>query len=674
VTVVSPLPIPVARRGSAPAALAWSLAAACAVLAVLAGALHQRNAGVPSGGYTAWWLPNAAGAVALGAIGGLVAARRPRSPIGWILLAEAVGHGLTGAAREWAVHRIAVGPAGAGRWPLWLSNWAWMIDLPALTLMLLLFPDGRLRSRRWSVPLAAGLAASLAAIAGTLLAPGSMLPPGAPSVPNPVGWPWAMALLERVGESPILAVLWTALGLGVISMALHARGATGETRVRTSLVAAAGLLTVLELVSEYYLSYPGQPIAAAAVMVGLAGALAVAILRYRLYDLDPVLNRTLVFGGLTLALGGAYVAIVVLASAALDTGGVVGSIPAAVAVTLLFAPLRARLQRAVDRLLYGERRDPYAVIASVGERLDAPEAADVLPALAETVARTLKLPYVAIELDDGERLELGTLRGEPLRIPLVQGGAALGQLTLGRRTATDAFTRPERRLFEDIARQVAVAARAVRLTADLQRSRERLVSAREEERRRVRRDLHDGLGPTLAGFGLQLESARTLLARDAGAADALLARLGDETRAAIADVRRLVYDLRPPALDDLGLVPALEQQAQRFPGLEVAVLAPRPIERLPAAVEVAAYRIATEALTNVARHAAAQRCTIHLRLNGCLELEVRDDGRGMPGEWRPGVGVASIRERAAELGGTCTLEAVAGGGTRVLARLPLRLG
>lgn len=357
-------------------------------------------------------------------------------------------------------------------------------------------------------------------------------------------------------------------------------------------------------------------------------------------------------------------------------GGVIGSVPAAIAVALLFAPARERLQRASDRFLFGERDDPYAVIASLGERLDAPGDADVLPALADTVARTLKLPYVAIELEraDGPELaaERGRLHGEPLVLPLAYGGALVGHLSLGPRTPSDPFAGTERRLFVDIARQVAVAAHAVRLTEDLQRSREQLVSAREEERRRIRRDLHDGLGPTLAGVSLQLGSARLLLGRDLAAADALLAQLVDETQSAIADVRRLVYDLRPPALDELGLVPALRQQAQRFPGLEVVVEAPDPVQRLPAAVEVAAYRIATEALTNVSRHAAARRCTISIGLNGSLELEVCDDGAGMPAGWRPGIGVSSIRERAAELGGTCAHVPGEDGGTRVMARLPLR--
>ena len=288
------------------------------------------------------------------------------------------------------------------------------------------------------------------------------------------------------------------------------------------------------------------------------------------------------------------------------------------------------------------------------------------------MAKTLKLTYVSIELDDSTCATSGAgPRGEPLVIDLAFQGKHVGRLLLGRRVPTEVFSIDERRLFDDVARQVAVAAYAVSLTDDLQRSRERLVLAREEERRRVRRDLHDGLGPTLAGIALQLDAAREHLHGDVGAADELLGTLVDQTRASITDIRRLVDDLRPPALDELGLTSALREQASRFPGMQVDVLDPEGVAGLPAAVEVAAYRIATEALTNAARHAGAGRCTVTLAVNGALHLDITDDGRGLPPGWRAGTGVSSIRERVAELGGSCSLAAAPGGGTVVSARLPV---
>lgn len=233
-------------------------------------------------------------------------------------------------------------------------------------------------------------------------------------------------------------------------------------------------------------------------------------------------------------------------------------------------------------------------------------------------------------------------------------------------------------MLEDLARQVGVAAHSVRLTAELQLARQRLVTAREEERRRLRRDLHDGLGPTLAGIGLEIEAARNLLTQDLPGAHNLLAKLAGRTQEATADIRRLVYGLRPPALDELGLIGALREHAARLAGrpdgLYVSVDASAELGSLPAAVEVAAYRIVLEALTNAQRHSGASAVSMRLeRKNDTLEMEVKDDGKGLEPGYREGVGLASIRERAAELGGACSLAPCASGkGTRLQAVLPIK--
>lgn len=256
------------------------------------------------------------------------------------------------------------------------------------------------------------------------------------------------------------------------------------------------------------------------------------------------------------------------------------------------------------------------------------------------------------------------------------------------RSPGEGLSEADRRLLGDLARQAEVAVHAVGLTADLQRSRERLVTAREEERKRLRRDLHDGVGPTLTGLALQLNAARKLVAGDrAEDAGQTLARLEKRTQETIAEMRRLVYGLRPPALDDLGLVPSIRQQARSHgmvdPPAEAGTDDPRdapvfslqvpdPLPPLPAAVEVACYRIAQEAITNVSRHARAGRCSVRASVDGAvLELEIADDGMGMPGDRTVGVGLSSMRERAEELGGTLAVETGREGGTRVLARLPL---
>jgi signal transduction histidine kinase len=422
------------------------------------------------------------------------------------------------------------------------------------------------------------------------------------------------------------------------------------------------------------------------VMLLVPLSIGIAMLRYHLFDVDLVINRALVYGALTVCVVGIYVFVVgALGSLLQARGNFVVSLLAAGLVAVLFAPLRNRLQRAANRLMYGERDEPYTVLSRLGQRLEATLAPDAaLRAIVETVAQALKLPHAAITLEQGGEFavaaEYGTAAGDPLVLPLAYQREQVGQLILTPRSPGEGFTSSDRRLLEDLARQAGVAVHALRLTADLQRSRHRLVSAREEERRRLRRDLHDGLGPQLAAQTLKVGAARSLYPRDPGAADALLTELEAQTEAALADVRRLVYDLRPPALDELGLAGAIREAAAQYGAgkgsgdtgrLHISVETPETLPSLPAAVEVAAYRIAQEALTNVVRHAGARGCVIRLSMGGALELEITDDGVGLPEDRRAGVGLTSMRERAAELGGTCVIEATPGGGTRVLARLPL---
>ncbi len=346
-------------------------------------------------------------------------------------------------------------------------------------------------------------------------------------------------------------------------------------------------------------------------------------------------------------------------------------------IAILFQPLRDRLQRAVNRLVYGERDNPYAVLSQLGRHMEATLAPEsVLPTIVETIARSLKLPYAAIALKQEDELTVAAAYGSqvetPLRFPLVYQGEQLGELVLSPRSPGEPLTPADQRLLHDLAPQIGVAVNAVRLTVDLQRSRERLVTTREEERRRLRRDLHDGLGPQLASQTLTLTAARKLLRDDPDAAEALLVNATVHVQEAITDIRRLVYDLRPPALDDLGLIAALREQIAQYQssGVSFTLDVPDQLPELTAAVEVACYRIIQEALTNVVRHAHAHICTIHIALNGVLILEITDDGTGLAAVCRPSVGFSSMRERAEELGGSCVIESLPAGGTRVSAQLP----
>ena len=379
-----------------------------------------------------------------------------------------------------------------------------------------------------------------------------------------------------------------------------------------------------------------------------------------------------------------YVAVVGSLDAVLrDDGDAVVSLVVTAVIAIAFAPARDRLQRAVNRLVYGERDDPYRVLSRLGERLEtALEPRAVLPVVVEAVSSALKVPYVAIEVveDDGWRLaaQVGHAT-DVVRVPLVYGSETVGTLVIAPRAPGEQFGTADHRLLTDLARQIGVAVHAVRLTDDLQRSRERLVLAREEERRRLRRDLHDGLGPSLSSALLKIAAARRQLP-ETTPADAVLQEVRDDLRSMVGDIRTLAHGLRPPSLDQFGLVAALEEfgasSAEAMPNdeaLSVTVTTPEALPPLPAAVEVAAYLIAREALTNAARHSGGRSVLVRLRVpeaDRLLLLEILDDGHGIPNDHRVGVGLTSMKERAEELGGTLTVEASASG-SRVLARIPL---
>lgn len=410
-----------------------------------------------------------------------------------------------------------------------------------------------------------------------------------------------------------------------------------------------------------------------------------AIFQYRLWDIDLVVNRTLVYGALTAGLVGLYLVVVSGLDAAVQARAHLQiSLLATALVAVLFAPLRTRLQSTVNRLMYGERDDPYRVLTQVGERVGAalaPQAA--LQAIVETAAGALKSPYAAITLRQGDKFmpaaSHGAFDGAPVSFPLEYQGEAVGELLIAPRGRRETYSATDRQLLEVLARQIGAAAHAVRLTIDLQHSRERLVTAREEERRRLRRDLHDGLGPQLGALTLKIETIRNRFTHDPEL-DAALVDLTARTQDALSDIRRLVYALRPPALDDLGLLSAIRQAVAQYDrhgdgGLVVTLEIPESLPALPAAVEVAAYRIVQEALANVVRHAAARTCRLVLSLDDAcslLRLRIVDDGRGLPIDHRAGVGTVSMRERAGELGGRCDVASLPSGGTVVTAELPCR--
>ncbi len=349
-------------------------------------------------------------------------------------------------------------------------------------------------------------------------------------------------------------------------------------------------------------------------------------------------------------------------------------------LALTIVPVSRWLYLRVNDLVYGQHDNPYALAAAINQQLRTMSNPHLtLPLVAETIATALHLPYVGIGflyLDANEHAAYGTPPEHmPARhFPIHYLDHYLGLLVASDRAAGRPLTESDRLILEEIAQQIGIALTVSQLTAELQSSRERLIISREEERRRIRNDLHDGLAPSLSSFQLQLSAIRTFMQQNPGEAERLIEELRDDMRQATAEVRSLVYGLRPPMLDDLGLVAAIKHLNLPASSFQLEVIAPEPMPPLPAATEVAVYRIASEAIHNVVKHAEATTCVVVIAVEAkTLILRVSDDGRSTAVNHTAGIGIQSMRERAAELGGTISIHVGENDGTRVEVRLPLEM-
>jgi signal transduction histidine kinase len=611
-------------------------------------------------------------AVSFAPVGLAIILRDIGNRVGWLLCAIGLSQALSEITYPYA-------EAGLGRgWPAatasaWLSDWVWSLGYGMLlTFLLLLYPTGTLPSRRWRpVAWMAATGIGLIVLAGIIALP---LQTSRETVGEPLDGEGPAAVLGGTGF--LLILVAAPLSLAAVFARWRRAGAVERAQLKWFAYAGAITVSTLVVVDAWGTGAVADALEACiAVLVPVA--IGIAILRHGLFDIDLIINRSLVYSTLTVSVIGGYAAMVGAAATFLDRTGFGASVVAAGTVAALFQPARQRLQLGVDRLTYGHRNDPYAVLSQLGEAAEtSSDVAQLLPTFVATIRSALRLPGVTIELDGPPPITVsdGRLLGEPYIIELTTRAGAFGRLLVSSRSPSDRLRPDELRLLGDLARQAAVAAQAFQLNAELVQARTGLVTAAEEERRRLHRDLHDELGPTLAAVALQIQASRNLLTHAPDAVDGQLDDLGRRVREATAEVRRIARGLRPPALDDLGLVGAISGQAARLNGgvtIDIDAEDPGP---LPAAVELAAYRIVQEALTNVTRHSGASECRIVIRRNGQLEVVVDDNGCGVPVAGAVGgIGLDSMRGRAAEIGGRCTITARHQGGTRVHVVLPLTL-
>jgi signal transduction histidine kinase len=663
---------------------AWSLWIATLVVAALAVAFAALSRAEPRPEWHPWALAMVEPVVLIAyAYPGLVVARhRPLSPVGWLLLSSGFGAVLDLLGHAYGLFAIPRGLPG-GVLAAWVSNWAFAFYLFPVYFLLLLFPNGRLPSARWRIPAAIVGACWVWALLFSAFVPGPIDRGYFPTVRNPVG----NSVLAFGGPNEGLlsfTVVACPFLLAAASLLRRFGGSGGVARQQIKWMAFAVLVDVVMVVG---LTVTWNKDAMGSIAIDLASvvlsvAIAIAIVRHNLFDIDRILSRSLLYAGLTGVVVGLYIGSVSLFGLVLQhSASGVAPLLATGMVAVALQPLRDVMQRLVSRLVYGLRDDPYAALTGLGRRLAATtDPKKVLPEAAATVAQALRLPYVAIELDEvttpgdvrAPAAEYGVEAPVALQLALVHQGEEVGTLMVGARSVEERFSAADLRLLRDVARHIAQAAAGVRLSLALLRSQEHAVAVRAEERRRLARDLHDGVGPVLTGATWTLQAATTKLQTNPDAARDLLNTALVHIRQGAEDLRRICMGLRSP-VDQLGLREAVLAYTDRV-SLAIHADLPQQIPRLAAAVEVAAYWILAEAVANVLRHAEAANCWVCLEIgNDALQMTIADDGHGLPARMRPGVGVGSMRERAAEIGGSCEIQSRNGGGTEVVVCLPVSL-
>jgi signal transduction histidine kinase len=658
--------------------------------------------------------------LAIASTGLVVAVRRPRNPVGWLFIGAGAALTIAMTAQQYAIHAVFVAPGSlpASLVVSWLGTWSFIEVVPLLTVFLpLLFPNGELPSNnlRIVVWIMIGLSVAFAVCAA--------IPPLNIATYVQADGTLYGAQMSESGSGPIhrlttvllLATMLCAV-VAIASLVVRFVRSRGDEReqLKWFLFAAAMLLIALVL-SSFTANGSNSPFSGIVAtffllaLVGLPVATGVAILRYRLYDIDVVISRTLVYGALAAFITAVYVGIVVGVGSLVGSGGrpnLVLSIIATAVVAVAFQPVRERLQKIANRLVYGRRATPYEVLSEFSQRVAETYVADeALPRMAMVLAGGTGAEHAIVWLRSGDHLkpaaswpsptatngtaprpsEAVTITGETLPdipgadkvVPVRHQDELLGALTVTKRRG-ETLTPVEEKLLSDLASQAGLVLKNVGLTdellerlEELRASRQRLVAAQDDERRRLERNLHDGAQQNLVAIKVKLGLAEMLAGKDAGRARQLIAELKGDTDEALATLRDLARGIYPPLLADSGLGAALGAQARKAT-VAVEVIADG-VGRYPQEVEAAVYFCVLEALQNTQKYAEASRATVRLsEIHGVVNFEVQDDGKGFdPATVRRGAGITNIADRLDALGGGVEIESVPGAGTRLRGTIPV---
>jgi signal transduction histidine kinase len=627
-------------------------------------------------------------------VGWTIVTRQPKNTIGWLLMLIPI-LGIFGfVVGDYATQALVTDPGSLpfGRAVAWFDRWLIVAVLAIFIPLFLLFPDGRLPSRRWRPALWLVIVAPLLTIVAFAVTPGPMTGAFADlehvTVTNPLGIDALAGSINVITPVVGIATLVSAFLAGA-AIIVRYRHASGEVRQQILWLAFVGVAFLVELVAGFVLmAILGDQSSASdsvgnvlftvlslTLLGGIPIACGVAILKYHLYDLDVVIRKAVVFGLLVVFITVVYAAIVGLLTT--QVSSTIGSFAAAATLAVLFAPARDRARKLADRLVYGARATPYEVLADFSGRVgEAYAAEDVLERMAGVLANGTGAEVATVWLKVANDIRAaatfpeGATPADGTTVPVVHHGEELGALSVTM-PASDPIDPTKRKLVEDLAAQAGLVLRNVRLIEELRASRQRLVAAQDDERRKIERNLHDGAQQQLVALSVQLKLAEQLAGKDPEKEQELLARLASQANAALEDLRSLARGIYPPLLADKGLAAALESQARK--AAVATTIEADDIGRYGQEVESTIYFCTLEALNNVAKYAEATRAVVRLsQRDGHVEFAVDDDGRGFDADATSyGTGLQGMADRLDAIGGELLVESRPGAGSKVSGRVPV---